>query len=212
MSSSNYKAVITNLINDLRNILKEAHASENIAYPIDEALSIINRIEMTFDEYIRSSGGVDFTDRRFALALDLLKDFYVKTGNLKSQINQGKFLLALNRSLPEFEASLNTLMTALALISRGVALSTLSTLTPEAQKVPVSIPTTIQLTNPQAGQIYAYLSRVGQADTEALMRELGMSMEDVARAVNYLIANNYATSEFTPDKRVVVKLKKEVAV
>jgi len=210
VSQPNYKAVMLSLIKELRLSLQRAsfsHGEPNMK-EMENAIDIISKIELQFDTFLQNLGSVDFTDRRYALALELMRDFHTKTSILKNMISAGKTLLALNKGLPEFETSLNTVMDSLILVARGAPMSAVATFAPQAQAVPTTIPPTLQLSNPIAGQVYAYLSRVGQADTETIARELGLSLDTVIGAINNLVANNYVTTELSPEKKVVAKLVK----
>jgi len=207
VSESNYNAVIMNLLNELRAVLRYGSISSNPIDAMEKALNIIDRITMAKSEFLQNVGGIDVSDRRYSLTLDISKDVNMKLAQLKNVIIQGKFALALNHELPEVETSLQTLLDSVSLVARGASISTLSTLVPSAQKVSVPIPSSIQLINPQAAQIYAYLMRVGRTDVETIMRELGLSLEDANKAINYLVANSYVETELSPERKIVVKLK-----
>jgi len=207
VSESNYNAVIMNLLNELRAVLQYGSISSNPIDAMEKSLELIDRIVMAKSEFLQNAGGIDVSDRRYSLTLDISKDVNMKIAQLKSVVVQGKFALALNHNLPELEASLQTLLDSVSLVARGASISTLGRVVPAAQNVPVPIPSSIQLINPQAAQIYSYITRVGRTDVETIMRELGLSLEDANKAINYLVANNYVETELSPEKKIVVKIK-----
>jgi len=208
MSQPNYEALILNLLDGLRRLLSNASfvRGEEQVKIINEAQRQLDRVQQTFYDFTRSLGKVDLTDRRYQLAQELIKEYNTKLSQLRNLIRQGKILQALNTALPELEASLNTAMSSLILIASGAPTSVIATVAPQAKMLPATIPATLQLANPVAGQVYAYLSRVGQADTETIARELGLDLDTVVSGINYLISNGYVTTELSPEKKVVARL------
>ncbi len=210
-TTPNYKAVLIRIIRELRNSLRNASFSQGEAQvkEIEKVIDHIEKIEFYFDEYVKSLGSTDFTDRRFTATIEIINKFYSKLSELKNTITNGRLFLALNRTLPETESALSSAMTALLLVSKGAPVPTIAPLVPQAQNIPTSIPSTLQITNPVAGQVYGYLTRKRQADIDTIARELGLGTDAVLNAVNYLISNNYVRTELSPENKVIAKIIRE---
>lgn len=174
------------------------------------AIEAIDAIEREMSVLINSMRKPILTDRKFAEIIKIVNDFVGRISRLKSFLWNKKFVMA-EKDLPLFESALMRTKTVIVLLYGGVGTSVVSQIYPALAKIPKEIPEEIQRINPQAGLVFSMLQASGgEGRIEDIAKETGLSVEQVEKIANLLVAGGYATMELDPTtKKILLRLKWE---